>query len=128
LDFAEKAIGQMNQFIAENGCIVLVIGDVDRVNKSSISLARELIQRIYHSNKFSYIGCFQDCLPRNQKTTRIWKETKGNATNIDHIIVLSKKPPVFHSEALAEFLKIDSCRYKIDPSYLLKNAQDLAGI
>lgn len=53
---------------------------------------------------FAYIGCLSDHLRTEEKTTRIWKETKGKATEVDRIVVLSDSAPSFEHERLEDEL------------------------
>ncbi len=53
---------------------------------------------------FSYIGCLSDHLRTEEKTTRIWKETKGKATAVDRIVILSNSvPSLNHAQLAKEF-------------------------
>jgi site-specific DNA-methyltransferase (adenine-specific) len=93
LDFVEEAVLQIKQFLAKDGILVMVVGDVAKAKRSYISLAREFIQRVRHDKVFPYVGCFQDYIGQAIKTTRIWKDTRGRATDVDRIIVLSDIEP-----------------------------------
>jgi hypothetical protein len=68
------------------------------------------------------VGCFTDAIDNGTKTTRIWKETKGRATDIDRIVILSDKRPEFYYERLAEALYGHSATGTQMPSI---NATDL---
>lgn len=102
LNFAERSLLEMKRMLSPHGTIVLVVGDVARASNSVVSPARELIRLLHHKEMFSYIGCLSDRLPIEDKTTRIWKETKGRATAIDRILVLSDKPPNFRPICLKD--------------------------
>lgn len=100
IDFAEQSTMQIKQMLRPGGVAVFVIGDVAKSNKSVISLAREFIRRLVHQKTFSYIGCLDDRLQETEKTTKIWKDTKGQATAVDRIVILSDAPPNFRNERL----------------------------
>ena len=105
--FAEQSVDQMKAMLRTDGVIAMVIGDVAR-SGGAISLARSFMQRLIYNKTFNYVGCLNDRIQSETKTTRIWKETKGRATNIDRIVVLSDKTPEFRYERLAEALFGDS--------------------
>lgn len=98
--FSQVAVQEMQKMLAPDGVIVLVVGDVSRGTRGFISLAREFIQRIVYDNVFGYVGCFDDELRGGVKTTRIWGETKGRATETDRIVVLANRPPSFRTDRL----------------------------
>jgi DNA methylase len=102
LDFAERTVIEMKRMLGPHGVIVLVVGDVARASNTIVSPARELIRLLHHKGLFSYIGCLNDRLPIEDKTTRIWKETKGRATAIDRILILSDETPNFRPVSLQD--------------------------
>lgn len=104
LDFAETCAAQMREMLAPGGVAVWVIGDVAKSSSTVIPLAREFIRRLIHDKCFGYIGCISDHLPTAQKTTRIWKDTRGQATAIDRVVILSDEPPTFNLAGLGEVL------------------------
>lgn len=131
LDFVESVMLQIKQLLRPDGVFVMVVGDVAKANRgSSISLAREFIQRVQHHQLFSYVGCFQDYIGQEIKTTRIWKDTKGRATEVDRIIVLSDIRPTFRTESLPSVLGLPFLAppqlEKIDADVLVENARALS--
>jgi len=132
LDFVGSVIGQIRRILSPDGVLVLVVGDVARPNRSHIRLAREFIQRVRHDKLFSYIGCFEDYIGQDIKTTRIWKDTKGRATEVDRIIVLSNSRPKFRVNELPAILGVRELSpeqlKKINPDVLVLNAKRFAGI
>jgi site-specific DNA-methyltransferase (adenine-specific) len=98
--FMDAATVEMQKMLAPDGVIVLVVGDVSRGSGAFISLAREYLHQAFHKRVFSYIGCFEDELREGVKTTRIWGDTKGKATDTDRIVVLSNRTPTFRSDRL----------------------------
>jgi len=107
MSFAEISVSQMKAMLRPGGVIAMVIGDVVRTG-GAISLAREFMQRLIHKESFNYIGCLSDRIQSEIKTTRIWKDTKGQATNVDRIVVLSDETPTFRYHRLAKALFDDS--------------------
>ena len=88
--FSSLVLDQMRQVLSSDGVIVFVVGDVSRGGKGSISLAREFIRRVAHDGHFGFVGCLDDHIGDQIKTTRIWGDTKGKATQVDRIIVLRR--------------------------------------
>jgi hypothetical protein len=102
LKFADEAVLEMKKMLAPGGVIALVLGDVALGSRGFISLAREFIQRVLHEKTFHYVGCFDDEIREGVKTTRIWGETKGRATETDRIVILSDRCPTFHFSRLSD--------------------------
>lgn len=107
-EFIEKSIKQMDAFLAPKGVIALVIGDVAKSGSRRIPLAREVIQRVVYNNKYSYVGYMADEIRKEKKTTKIWNETRGCATDVDRLIFLSHSKPNFHDERINSALEIDN--------------------
>lgn len=123
LDFVEQSVNEIRKMLRPGGTAVLVIGDVAKPNKSVVSLAREFLRRVIHQETFGYVGCLSDRIQTEVKTTRIWKDTKGKATAVDRVVILSDavpqlrwerlgtellgdpsvQLPAFHAEELAEY-------------------------
>jgi hypothetical protein len=55
-----------------------------------------------HDKSFEYVGCLSDHIQIDAKTTRIWKETKGQATSVDRVVLLAKKAPTFDFAGIEE--------------------------
>jgi hypothetical protein len=100
LEFMAKVLEQLQVMVARDGVLVFVIGDVARSSRSVMPIAREFLRRIQHEGRFSYVGCLSDHLEIGAKTTRIWGDTKGQATTVDRIIILSNTRPEFKAERL----------------------------
>jgi len=128
LDFLERVAIQMKQMLDPSGVAVVVIGDVARANNSIISLARELVRRLHQQKLFRYIGYISDHLHTQKKTTRIWKETKGQATAIDRILILSDISPKFRADRLGEELLGVASHFLIDAEQLAEHAHSFAGL
>ena len=113
IDFLEIVILEFKKILKQNGVAVVVLGDVAKSKNSIISPARELIRRVYDKKIFNYIGCISDRININDKTTRIWKETKGKATAVDRIIILSDHKPILNNEVYRCFLNNEDNPIKI---------------
>ncbi len=131
MSFSSLVLEQMVQTLSSDGVIVFVVGDVARPGKGSISLAREFIRRVAHDGHFGFVGCLDDHIGDEIKTTRIWRDTKGKATQMDRIIVLSRREPEIRVDQLdAAFPGVsliqESKRY-LAPKYLAEYARSFAG-
>jgi hypothetical protein len=77
------------------------------------------------------VGCFDDRIGHEIKTTRIWKETRGRATATDRVIILSDAVPMFDLVGLTAALEmaVDEQHgfQNIDASILEQGADELAG-
>ncbi len=129
LEFIESTVWEMKNMLCVGGVAVLVIGDVAKSNMSVVSLAREFIRLIYHHNIFSYVGCLTDHIQVEEKTTRIWGETKGKATSVDRLVILADREPRFNYDHLGkmssggEFIET----MQLDPKQLQEYAYSFAG-
>jgi site-specific DNA-methyltransferase (adenine-specific) len=113
LPFAEQSVNEMKSMLRPGGVIAMVVGDVVRAG-GAISLAREFMRQLAHQKIFEYVGCLSDHIQSDVKTTRIWKDTKGRATNVDRIVVLSDESPTFRYRRLGKAL-FDSSATEIAP-------------
>ncbi|MBT9160686.1 MAG: hypothetical protein DDT26_01975 [Dehalococcoidia bacterium] len=132
MGFSSQVLAQMDSVLAEDGVIVFVVGDVAKPGKGSISLAREFIRRVAHDRTFKFVGCLDDHIGDDIKTTRIWRETKGKATQMDRIIVLARDEPVIRVDQLAPAfagasLNEGSLRY-LSPGHLVTYARRFSGL
>jgi len=129
LEFMESAVAEMEALLSADGVAVMVVGDVAKSSRSVVPLARELIRRLRHDGRFQYVGCLADRLPVEEKTTRIWKETKGKATAIDRVIIISKgTPPQPDKDRAASVLPgMDSGEGCIDLDVAAEYAAEFAG-
>ena len=93
IKFSKESLSQIKKFLTPTGVAILVIGDVARSKDSVIPLAREFAQMVKENNLFKNIWVFSDYILNDDKTTRIWGETKGKATGIDRIVILSDIDP-----------------------------------
>lgn len=130
LSFADTAIGELKPFLTPDGVIAFVVGDVSKPTGGFVSLARELIQRIQHQNMFNYVGCIVDDIESANKTTRIWKETRGNATNIDRVVLMSDKQPSFNYDQLVTSIGSDfnTEPHVLDPQEIREYAQRFSSV
>lgn len=71
----------------DSGVAAFVIGDVDQ-GETTINLAREVADQVVEPMSGFAVGrIVEDRVPENEKVSRIWGETKGEATEIDRILI-----------------------------------------
>ncbi|WP_270366386.1 hypothetical protein [Microbacterium algeriense] len=76
--------------LKRDGVAVLVIGDVKEPGKEdALPLAQKMWDDIKSKTSMRLIDVVEDDLPAHSKVSRIWGETKGQATNRDCALVLT---------------------------------------
>lgn len=93
LSFASKFIRELKKMLKKDGVAVFVIGDVAKSKTSIVPLAREFCLMVQEAKLFKNVWCINDVIDDADKTTRIWGESKGSATAIDRIVILSDINP-----------------------------------
>ena len=93
IKFSKEVAIQLKSFLKKDGIAVFVIGDVAKSRTSVIPLAREFARLIRENNIFKNVWCINDAISDTDKTTRIWADTKGNATATDRVVFLSDINP-----------------------------------
>lgn len=130
LRFMDEVLSGMVQMIKKDGIIVLVIGDVARSGRGVLSPAREIIRHVGKRGIFGYVGCLSDHFETDDKTTRIWGETRGQATAVDRVVVLANSTPTFDNERLQKVIGEEGMSKSIglDAEAMREHAQDFAGL
>ncbi len=91
LCFIEDALKEMWRVLQPDGHVVLVIGDVrDRRTDEVVNLADAVLKDHALPIGFELAEYYVDTIDDSQKVSRIWGKTKGRATNLERILVLSK--------------------------------------
>jgi len=93
INFSKDVVIQLKSFLKKDGVAVFVIGDVAKSRTSVIPLAREFAHLVRENKIFKNVWCINDAISDTDKTTRIWADTKGNATATDRIVFLSDINP-----------------------------------
>ena len=87
--------------LTPDGVAVFVIGDVASPGRESLPLAQTVWEKVGSKSGLHLLDFIEDDLPAQKKVSRIWGETRGQATNRDCILVLARKdgsPSVVRSE------------------------------
>ncbi len=98
--FSKKTLTEFKKMLQPNGVAVFVIGDVAKSKTSVIPLAREFAMMVKENKLFKNVWIFSDYIQGADKTTRIWGETKGKATAIDRIVILSDINPFLNNNRI----------------------------
>ncbi|MBS1572359.1 MAG: restriction endonuclease [Bacteroidetes bacterium] len=93
INFSKSVVIELKKFLKKDGVAVFIIGDVAKSKTSVIPLAREFALMILDQKIFKNVWCINDAIADTDKTTRIWAETKGNATATDRVVFLSDINP-----------------------------------
>jgi site-specific DNA-methyltransferase (adenine-specific) len=90
-DFMLRTTLGIQRALKRDGVAVLVIGDVkDPGKEDALPLARQMWENIKDRTGMRLIDVIEDDLPTSSKVSRIWGETKGQATNRDCALVLGQ--------------------------------------
>lgn len=80
----------VRRVLKPNGVAVFVIGDVADPGKDPLPLAARIWQDVSDETGLRLLQMIEDYLPVQNKVSRIWGETKGQATNRDCALVLTR--------------------------------------
>lgn len=96
-NFLGDVLNQCERVLHPNGVCALVIGDVEEQNKKlerkSYNLSEGVWNRLKQRTQLKLFTIIEDSLPEEDKVTRIWGKTRGNATKTDRILLLYKGEP-----------------------------------
>ena len=114
--FSTKVVKELKTMMKKDGVAVFVIGDVAKSKTSVVPLAREFCSMVKEAKLFKNIWCISDVIDSADKTTRIWGESKGSATAIDRIVILSDINPF-------EKFKTDGSYETLDYDFVLESTK-----
>lgn len=90
-DFLLRTLRGVGRILKKDGVAVFVIGDVADPGKGPIPLAAKIWQDIGDWTGLRQLDLIEDELPVQNKVSRIWGDTKGQATNRDCALVLARR-------------------------------------
>ncbi|MDI1288699.1 MAG: DNA methyltransferase [bacterium] len=91
-DFMLRTIRGIQRVLKRDGVAVLVIGDVKESGKQDpLPLAAKMWDDIKGQLDLQLVDLVEDDLPAQTKVSRIWGETRGQATNRDCALVLAHR-------------------------------------
>lgn len=89
-DFMLRTVHGVRRVLKKDGVAVLVIGDVKEAGKDDpLPLAAKMWDDIKERTGLRLVEIVEDDLPAHSKVSRIWGDTKGQATNRDCALVLA---------------------------------------
>lgn len=98
VEFMAAVCARLEEVVARDGYLCLVIGDVRRPtghdSSAAINLARVVWERVAEPLGWHLHGIVADELPEGHKVSRIWKNNTGRATRIDRLLLMSPTPTV----------------------------------
>jgi len=101
MQFMREVLVATRRVLGLHGVAVFVIGDVADPGKDPLPLARRIWDDVGESTGLRVLDIVEDHLPVQNKVSRIWGETKGQATAMDCALVLCRsdgEPRVSSSE------------------------------
>jgi site-specific DNA-methyltransferase (adenine-specific) len=90
-EFLLRTFVGVQRALKPNGVAVLVIGDVADPGKDPVPLAAQIWDDLRDETQLQLVDLIEDQLATGNKVSRIWGETKGQATNRDCALVLSHR-------------------------------------
>lgn len=89
--FMRRTLDGVERVLKRDGVAVILIGDVADPGKEPVPLAAKLWADLEGTSGLRLLQMVEDDLPAHNKVTRIWGETKGQATNRDCALVLTHR-------------------------------------
>jgi hypothetical protein len=90
LGFMSRVLSGVDRVLAPNGVAAIVIGDVANPGKEAVPLAAKIWEDVGSATGLKLIQIVEDHLPVQSKVSRIWGETKGQATERDCVLLLTR--------------------------------------
>jgi hypothetical protein len=90
-DFMGRTLHGIGRVLSKTGVAVLVIGDVATPGRPSLALAAQVWDDISQDTNLRLVDLIEDSLPTRNKVSRIWGDTKGQATDRDCVLVLTRQ-------------------------------------
>ena len=102
-EFISGILRGIRRVLKADGVAAVVIGDVANPGKAPVPLAAKIWEEVGSNSGLKLLQIIEDDLPSQAKVSRIWGETKGQATNRDCVLVLGRddhdaRPPVRNIE------------------------------
>lgn len=89
--FMRKFLFGVEQSLKPNGVAALVIGDVVEPGKERVPLAEQMWNELRGETQLQLQQLIEDHISIEKKVSRIWGETKGQATDKDCVLVLTRQ-------------------------------------
>lgn len=102
-EFILRVLLGIQRVLKPDGVAAIVIGDVADPGKEPVPLAAKIWEDVGSETELRLLDTIEDQLPTDKKVSRIWGDTKGQATDRDCVLVLTPKG----SSATADSMVID---------------------
>lgn len=89
-EFILRVLHGFERVLKDDGVAVMIIGDVADPGKAPVPLASRIWDDLSGQTSLHLAGFIQDDLAVEKKVSRIWGETRGQATNRDCALILTK--------------------------------------
>jgi DNA modification methylase len=89
-EFMFRTLQGVRRVLRKDGVAVFVIGDVATPGKTTIPLALRIWSDVGAETGMRLLEMIEDSLPSQNKVSRIWGETKGQATDRECVLVLAR--------------------------------------
>lgn len=89
--FMAKMFRGVERVLSSQGVAAVVIGDVLEAGKDRVPLAEQIWDAVGSSTSLRLVDLVEDLLPIDKKVSRIWGETRGQATDRDCILLLAHR-------------------------------------
>lgn len=90
-EFMLRTLLGIQRVLKRDGVAVIVIGDVADPGKEPLPLAAKLWNDVGAKTGLRLLELLEDDLPAQNKVSRIWGDTKGQATNRDCALILTHR-------------------------------------
>ena len=90
-DFILRVLLGFERVLKDDGVAIMIIGDVADPGKAPIPLAARIWDDLAPKTGLRLVGLIEDHLATQTKVSRIWGETKGQATSRDCALVLTRQ-------------------------------------
>lgn len=90
-EFMKRLLIGVERCLKPNGVAAIVIGDVVEPGKDRVPLAEQIWKELGDDTGLRLLHLIEDQLPVERKVSRIWGDTKGQATDKDCVLVLARE-------------------------------------
>jgi DNA methylase len=88
--FMHRILTGLQEVLTTNGVAAVVIGDVARPDRDPMPLAKKIWEDVGAQTDLQLVELIEDELATEKKVSRIWGDTKGQATDKDCVLVLTR--------------------------------------
>ncbi len=102
--FMKRLFDGVEKTLKPNGVAAIIIGDVVEPGKDRVPLAEQIWEELGDATGLKLEQLIEDHLSVDKKVSRIWGDTKGQATDKDCVLVLAREgAEVPHQDAKIEW-------------------------